>query len=136
MCGKNKLKPSTLIPCKGSPPRVREERTDRRIDRTTSRITPACAGDHPRVCGKNFFKSSIRLCAEGSPPRVREELSLSATYYLSVGITPACAGRTITMQSEKKRVRDHPRVCGKNKNLFTRKSVALGSPPRVREELL
>ena len=53
---------------------------------------------------------------------------------LSHRITPACAGKTGTLTINSVRVKDHPRVCGKNRRNILRRASNGGSPPRVREK--
>ena len=51
-------------------------------------------------------------------------------------IIPACAGRTLLELSSCLLSWDHPRVCGKNVHCNNTTISRLGSPPRVREELI
>ena len=108
MCGKNEILDHSPPACPGSPPRVREKRSQNIYFVENPGITPACAGktsrisksyagywDHPRVCGKN------RLCV------VHLDCCLA----------------------------DHPRVCGKNLVHLQLQGSSPGSPPRVREKL-
>ena len=112
-----------------------------------SGITPACAGktnpkntvwflyqDHPRVCGKNSRFPGLYPPDPGSPPRVREKHSQLLLLLPVYGITPACAGKTTAITQTDSKIRDHPRVCGKNSALYKRNSSLVGSPPRVREK--
>ena len=92
------------------------------------RITPAYAGktillvsqlilykDHPRVCGKNVYqKRKVAIMDR---------------------ITPAYAGKTVDNLLQALYIQDHPRVCGKNAQSAGAFSIALGSPPRMREKL-
>ena len=116
---------------------------------TRPRITPACAGrrdrpglfcsikkDHPRVCGekmRNACSLSMRL---GSPPRVRGEEPRRRAIGKPCRITPACAGRSGESRYSDAAVEDHPRVCGEKSPLVMVHARALGSPPRVRGEVL
>ena len=149
MCGKNRGGSCGRRVHVGSPPRVREELLFCRQTDCKRGITPACAGrtpaspaarregrDHPRVCGKNAARQTCSTGVRGSPPRVREEPSRSTRITDYGGITPACAGRTAAASQSVYCWRDHPRVCGKNKPMTFRPLSELGSPPRVREELL
>ena len=67
VCGNHQRKGPVFLPCRGSPPRVREPRRFQFVSKCKHRITPACAGtthehqrygnrpeDHPRVCGNHF----------------------------------------------------------------------------------
>ena len=70
----------------------------------------------------------------GSPPRVREKRCIYRLFWLRIGITPACAGKTRTDERALRDLRDHPRVCGKNKGISQLELAKMGSPPRVREK--
>ena len=89
-------------------------------------ITPACAGktrasarfflcsrDHPRVCGKDTLQAGLGSCERR--------------------ITPACAGKTHCSCIPAFNGEDHPRVCGKDSASKYLTTLAMGSPPRVRE---
>ena len=129
VCGKNFRFSLASAMRSGSPPRVREELFCIFLRKNSGRITPACAGrtlsscrargsskDHPRVCGKNGYTGTAR----------RSERR----------ITPACAGRTSITDTTYLFAEDHPRVCGKNQVLWILLKEIMGSPPRVREELV
>ena len=131
----------------GSPPRMREKRPLMALGRELNRITPAYAGktkssllnlvvvqDHPRVCGKNHFKSLISNLVAGSPPRMREKQPKNTECLRSSGITPAYAGKTRDVFCSYQIIRDHPRVCGKNKAPADELGIDTGSPPRMREK--
>ena len=128
VCGKDRKFHAIVANYPGSPPRVREGRPDRRRQRWCLGITPACAGrtdfpkngltytrDHPRVCGKDVCTFTCILFTPGSPPRVREGLLTKGSPPAPVRITPACAGRTHALKSRKTGLKDHPRVCGKDR---------------------
>ena len=51
----------------------------------------------------------------------------------AIGITPAYAGKTEAHSTTTSRVKDHPRVCGKDCKKYDVVSVSGGSPPRMRE---
>ena len=149
MCGKDRRPAARHTRRGGSPPRVREGPAVPIIFETFSGITPACAGrtetsrlnrrtarDHPRVCGKDFEQLQGEWGVEGSPPRVREGLRQSEIKLNTLGITPACAGRTAVDHRFGNRVRDHPRVCGKDYEAVSDEKMKQGSPPRVREGLI
>ena len=68
MCGKYSVPFQLPVPIEGSPPHVREILNYRNHHKKLLRITPACAGntpridkieilakDHPRMCGKYVF---------------------------------------------------------------------------------
>ena len=50
-------------------------------------------------------------------------------------ITPACAGKTGEVGYVEKASKDHPRVCGENKSVYSGFFSLKGSPPRVRGKL-
>ena len=127
VCGENKDRMNLAEMIKGSPPRVRGKRKTIETYLQGGRITPACAGktgaqpctalaseDHPRVCGENRVFPSGRQGVSGSPPRVRGKQELIQFVRSTARITPACAGKTDRFKSAKKKVEDHPRVCGEN----------------------
>ena len=149
MCGKDAVSSGSTVRMTGSPPRVREGQRRRNRRQQGTRITPACAGrtsaapashrsgeDHPRVCGKDPDGALVYVAQPGSPPRVREGLQLCAEALQQCGITPACAGRTPNLGAVGFGLRDHPRVCGKDRQFFQSAVLRSGSPPRVREGLL
>ena len=49
------------------------------------------------------------------------------------GITPAYAGRTVIKSFEDELIEDHPRLCGKDNELFSEWTINRGSPPLMRE---
>ena len=147
VCGKNSLEDFTIPTQPGSPPRVREKRSNVVSNFTLLRITPACAGktkpmkkrlcqhqDHPRVCGKNKIGRTVERPTPGSPPRVREKPTSNEANARWSGITPACAGKTDRNVIRYVGGRDHPRVCGKNSIPAFGNAMTAGSPPRVREK--
>ena len=90
VCGKNSKRTFQPTASQGSPPRVREKRSNAGYRVNYDRITPACAGktslhlelkdslgDHPRVCGKNLNREMNNEDGTGSPPRVREKQGCS-----------------------------------------------------------
>ena len=146
VCGNHSVFTPAPDPAAGSPPRVREPRLSRGSDRTSGRITPACAGttksqfridifteDHPRVCGNHAPCLLLSACYLGSPPRVREPRLDFFNRHPAHGITPACAGTTPAPMPWKNRYQDHPRVCGNHVHRSGETWLSVGSPPRVRE---
>ena len=110
-----------------------------------SRITPAYAGktpnilplkrklgDHPRVCGENLGCVCTNDLKKGSPPRMRGKPLIQLTFILPPGITPAYAGKTHRHNVAQCIIRDHPRVCGENRNVSPDTALMAGSPPRMR----
>ena len=72
----------------------------------------------------------------GSSPRVRGKLAQAIYQAAPVRLIPACAGKTVPIQSPSLSLPAHPRVCGENSKMRTRKKLALGSSPRVRGKLV
>ena len=66
---------------------------------------------------------------------MREKLSHRSKRYSVRRITPAYAGKTKRLQQTTKLIQDHPRVCGKNRQMRAQRKRSLGSPPRMREKL-
>ena len=95
-----------------------------------------CCQDHPRVCGNHAGESHQAAQVRGSPPRVREPHISTWLQLIITGITPACAGTTTALGRNDQGHVDHPRVCGNHSTLTIALSLAVGSPPRVREPLI
>ena len=72
----------------------------------------------------------------GSPPRMRERLFLTNSCGVFDRITPAYAGKTLQIALCAFHIRDHPRVCGKDRIKLKLRSCLEGSPPRMRERLI
>ena len=127
MCGKDPSRPFLTSVALGSPPHVREGQTLLIFSIIGVRITPACAGrtkhivsinltgqDHPRMCGKDSRIATFKYLIPGSPPHVREGLSYNCCDFSVCRITPACAGRTQFTSDSFNKIKDHPRMCGKD----------------------
>ena len=65
---------------------------------------------------------------------MREKLTSLSRTAISVGITPAYAGKTHSRACFCVILKDHPRVCGKNRKAQRTETAATGSPPRMREK--
>ena len=130
MCGENIWRTEARSGKKGSPPRVRGKRITIKNWRVGKGITPACAGktkqeeyiygdteDHPRVCGENSKQGFSRPVEAGSPPRVRGKHAVVGGFFCAQRITPACAGKTGFLVVAAHGSKDHPRVCGENKEV-------------------
>ena len=68
----------------------------------------------------------------GSPPQVRGKLTFILKALSWVGITPAGAGKTMHSHNTWSGRRDHPRRCGENLWVQSKRVKHLGSPPQVR----
>ena len=66
---------------------------------------------------------------------MRERHTQPGLQKLPARITPACAGKTSADLFRASRMRDHPRVCGKDSEIIMPSLSVSGSPPRVRERL-
>ena len=108
-------------------------------------ITPACAGksalcvnggarsrDHPRMCGEKTAREFITYLIQGSPPRMRGKAEQSDQIETRRRITPAYAGKSTSAAGWMPHKRDHPRVCGEEKDNPDEWSEVQGSPPRMR----
>ena len=108
-------------------------------------ITPACAGnrprvlakafasrDHPRVCGEQYLQIHPIPHPIGSPPRVRGTEVGCTNNFRTTGITPACAGNSPCKHFPIPPIQDHPRVCGEQIEILMYNKIVIGSPPRVR----
>ena len=84
------------------------------------------------MCGEQEKGGSTRPSSQGSPPRVRGTGCVPVIVALPVGITPACAGNRPRVLAKALASRDHPRVCGEQKNSAGKAAWLRGSPPRVR----
>ena len=129
----------------GSSPRVRGTHATPFIPVFNSRIIPACAGntlrdvlckasmaDHPRVCGEHDAAAITACCRCGSSPRVRGTLARQSCVERCGWIIPACAGNTRARPVARRRITDHPRVCGEHRRFPAGGERRVGSSPRVR----
>ena len=119
------------------------------VEGKVDRITPAHAGrrirnadpiwdyeDHPRACGEKLGGGPLLPPPLGSPPRMRGEVKLLAERFCNPGITPAHAGRRTVPTRKAETNGDHPRACGEKLKYFLGPLVLLGSPPRMRGEVV
>ena len=84
------------------------------------------------MCGDYVSSSSIAEKALGSLLHVRGLPNALVSIFNNMRITPACAGTTKHGGRNRKRVQDHPCMCG---DYFPKKEVSevsIGSPPPVR----
>ena len=144
-CGEKKILYVYHSTAPGSPPRVRGKAQLRAGRAQACGITPARAGksrsscrpgwacrDHPRACGEKLQHSVVQPVLPGSPPRVRGKGHLRTTSISNTGITPARAGKSTVPFLVNTRNKDHPRACGEKFHRKIKRSLAKGSPPRVR----
>ena len=108
MCGEKVFTASGAVQLRGSPPHVRGKDTKLPSQKSSTGITPACAGkrvqaladklgkqDHPRMCGEKFAAANPALPPSGSPPHVRGKGAYLPFRSPAAGITPACAGKRL-----------------------------------------
>ena len=144
-CGAN----TSSIPVRncrrGSSPRMRGKRPERRVPRRGQRIIPAHAGqtsrtssaahssaDHPRACGANMLHTSLSVKRFGSSPRMRGKQGHEEGRRLRQRIIPAHAGQTPPYTRPCAWCMDHPRACGANKGSPAACTGTTGSSPRMR----
>ena len=84
------------------------------------------------MCGEQIGVIRLLINIQGSPPRVRGTEPPSASIEYRVRITPACAGNSFMFAMVTGAVKDHPRVCGEQKEPSISDALLVGSPPRVR----
>ena len=144
-CGEYRCRQLARSSSRGSPPRMRGIPLAIIAMLAMAGITPAHAGntiwrypcgagkgDHPRACGEYVIFDGRSYSVTGSPPRMRG-IPIGDYFGLPTnGITPAHAGNTSCCSRSFHRFRDHPRACGEYQQTMLKKSVALGSPPRMR----
>ena len=91
---------------------------------------------HPRACGENLLVVVRNKAVSGSPPRLRGK-SIDPIYAAGVmRFTPAPAGKIPNHPRITLATPVHPRACGENVDIFFSKSIATGSPPRLRGKCL
>ena len=67
------------------------------------------------MCGEQYFDVEVCSVEEGSSPRVRGTARRLFTTTDGDGIIPACAGNSNAKEASAAFKRDHPRVCGEQK---------------------
>ena len=130
---------------RGSPPLARGIPIKAKITRSSSRITPACAGntsgfsgfcssckDHPRLRGEYWKFWKFRQDWKGSPPLARGIQLDPINLCKHIRITPACAGNTSCSSRNPKLNTDHPRLRGEYEKDVAKKQTNKGSPPLAR----
>ncbi len=116
---------------------------------TGTRITPADAGtsvrairvrmyvrDHPRGCGDKMVVLSASDGVMGSPPRMRGQVKETGAPQGYLRITPADAGTSGDFGWVPRANGDHPRGCGDKLIQQARIVLQVGSPPRMRGQVL
>ncbi len=124
-CGDKEITRRRRAEPEGSPPRMRGQDRDGKLQSHWRRITPADAGtsfcwsptrisetDHPRGCGDKHQSDSMRVVISGSPPRMRGQGYSALQIGQAGGITPADAGTSLDMFCDNAVSWDHPRGCG------------------------
>ena len=124
-CVENLQKAVALNAGAGSPPRMRGKPRSGFCAR-------ASAWDHPRGCGENATPHTRISARIGSPPRMRGKLCAVRVKLSLTGITPADAGKTEYFGCSDSEIKDHPRGCGENFDVFIIHPKQIGSPPRMR----
>ena len=125
MCGEEVISSPVSPVSQGSPPHVRGRVASARINGTTVRITPACAG-------KSQQMRWIPVEERGSPPHVRGRAYRRWWEALRFRITPACAGKSPPSSVRLGPNGDHPRMCGEESFPHSSTRWNWGSPPHVR----
>ena len=92
--------------------------------------------DHPRGCGDKVSGSPLKRHPMGSPPRMRGQVSSKFCISRILGITPADAGTRQTLGIGVIGGEDHPRGCGDKFLSVAEKRLNLGSPPRMRGQVV
>ena len=134
-CGENVLAASSASSTPGSSPRVRGKPPCERAGPPVRGLIPACAGKtsarsgtratrraHPRACGENVMLVRGSNGIVGSSPRVRGKLPVLGLEAARAGIIPARAGKTGQVRHGRGLARDHPRACGENLPMQSRRA--------------
>ena len=122
-----------------------EDRRRTQVLRTSTRITPACAGktrrlgssrrgrsDHPRMRGEDRKAIDMVGIADGSPPHARGRRAALPRRLWTTRITPACAGKTSGGHGRNAHGTDHPRMRGEDIHSTKLVESRPGSPPHAR----
>ena len=109
----------------GSPPHAR----GRLSSRWTIRLLRM---DHPRMRGEDLPQLSTGDHPSGSPPHARGRHMYNAPNKVVYRITPACAGKTWWRPVGRRRVGDHPRMRGEDRQVSDLGEPFAGSPPHAR----
>ena len=133
----------------GSPPHMRGQVCSSSWRSAMRRITPAHAGtrtanyrqftdikDHPRTCGDKSLLCMGIIVLLGSPPHMRGQAIIEILSLSRNRITPAHAGTSFLPLPPRCSWWDHPRACGDKVTEFLSLLGDIGSPPRMRGQVL
>ena len=84
------------------------------------------------MCGEQSCLTPVRTAPQGSPPHVRGTAFFPFLFTKTPRITPACAGNSTEVGEPVHEILDHPRMCGEQLPVVSRKYSVVGSPPHVR----
>ena len=88
--------------------------------------------EYPCVCGENWATGPNIGARIGTSPRMRGKLFLGGFDRFGVRNIPAYAGKTSEGCFNPCSTQEHPRVCGENRMTPLRRSMELGTSPRMR----
>ena len=127
ICGTNSFVLVRLRQSIESPPHTRDKCLEPSLNHESCRITPAYAGqipkvgffenspwDHPRIRGTNLPPNAAPPLPPGSSPHTRDKSSVVPHSVFSIGIIPAYAGQIFRWGSCPHLTEDHPRIRGTN----------------------
>ena len=145
LCGEKKQKSVSSLTVPGSPPPMRGKVFFFDPEHLRIGITPAYAGksdvaqsvaqqtkDHPRLCGEKIRPTGFKLMIKGSPPPMRGKEQKGVFRMKRAGITPAYAGKSYDSIRKGFFQKDHPRLCGEKRAVYSPSSNGVGSPPPMR----
>ena len=92
-------------------------------------------GAHPRACGENLKRLYTRSEIAGSSPRMRGKHQWRWGESTPSRLIPAHAGKTERASPANHPPPAHPRACGENLAASLRRSLIIGSSPRMRGKL-
>ncbi len=87
------------------------------------------------MCGEHVKPIRVLCAREGSSPHVRGARLGRIGRSVGGGIIPACAGSTRRPSGQRRRPRDHPRMCGEHTCEAAKRHRLTGSSPHVRGAL-
>ena len=144
-CGEQRRTRSKASGDNGSSPRMRGAALICASTTCTLRIIPAHAGsrssssnfqvtfrDHPRACGEQGRSCQRNVSERGSSPRMRGAAFCLGPTITSLRIIPAHAGSRSSRRAQRPSHADHPRACGEQHDVSSRRWCAMGSSPRMR----